>query len=299
MEATDGSIPNDNPQSLALMNDFTEKMTEALRKASALHLTLESPVAPVGIKLDGTNYALWSQVVEMYISGKDKLGHINGELPYPPPNDPFFRKWRTDDAIVKAFFLLWNKHIHMFTERPPDKLLCDGKPNLEKGFNKPNANAEIASRVVAKSVGNQGGTHEKENKSTSKEFLIEATGTAGTTITVGTNDAWLLDSGATDHMSFNPTDFSNSKPPRRKFITNANDILYPVTGAGTDIHTKEIIGRGTEKGGLYYLDDFGYASHQKGYRCYDPKSKRTYVTMDVTFLETEMFYSSSQSTSFL
>ena len=37
----------------------------------------------------------------------------------------------------------------------------------------------------------------------------------------------------------------------------------------------------------------GYASLQKGYRCYDPTTKRTYVTMDVTFLEYETFYSPS------
>ena len=29
----------------------------------------------------------------------------------------------------------------------------------------------------------------------------------------------------------------------------------------------------------------GYASHQKGYRCYDPMSNRTYVSLDVTFVE--------------
>ncbi|KAK6914979.1 Retrotransposon Copia-like, N-terminal [Dillenia turbinata] len=43
----------------------------------------EPVVAPIGIKLDDTNYGLWSQVVEMYISGKDKLGYINGNLPQP------------------------------------------------------------------------------------------------------------------------------------------------------------------------------------------------------------------------
>jgi hypothetical protein len=37
----------------------------------------------------------------------------------------------------------------------------------------------------------------------------------------------------------------------------------------------------------------GYAIHQKGYRCYDPATKHTYVTMDVTFLESETFFSSS------
>lgn len=35
----------------------------------------------------------------------------------------------------------------------------------------------------------------------------------------------------------------------------------------------------------------GYATHQKGYRCYDPSSKRTYVTMDVTFSESDTFFS--------
>ncbi|RVW39236.1 Retrovirus-related Pol polyprotein from transposon TNT 1-94 [Vitis vinifera] len=43
----------------------------------------------------------------------------------------------------------------------------------------------------------------------------------------------------------------------------------------------------------------GYATRQKGYRCYHPTTKRTYVTMDVTFLESETFFSSSVSTSSL
>jgi hypothetical protein len=34
----------------------------------------------------------------------------------------------------------------------------------------------------------------------------------------------------------------------------------------------------------------GYAQHEKGYRCYDPATRRLYVTMDVTFLETEYYF---------
>jgi hypothetical protein len=37
----------------------------------------------------------------------------------------------------------------------------------------------------------------------------------------------------------------------------------------------------------------GYGSNQKGYRCYNPKTKRTYITMDVTFLESETYFSTS------
>jgi len=41
----------------------------------------------------------------------------------------------------------------------------------------------------------------------------------------------------------------------------------------------------------------GYGIHQKGYPCYDPTARRLYVTMDVQFLEADMFYSPSASTS--
>ena len=42
-------------------------------------------MAQIGIKLDDTNNALWSQVVEIYISDKAKLGYINDEFPQSSP----------------------------------------------------------------------------------------------------------------------------------------------------------------------------------------------------------------------
>ena len=33
---------------------------------------------------------------------------------------------------------------------------------------------------------------------------------------------WIIDSEATDHMTFDPCDFSKITPPRRTIITNAN-----------------------------------------------------------------------------
>ena len=127
--------------------------------------------------------------------------------------------------------------------------------------------------------------------------------------TTQNDGAWIIDTRATDHMTFDPNDFSNTTPPRRTCIANANGATYPVTGAGTvplspslslahtlpvpslsnkfmsvsqvtkelnsvvliystfcllqDILSKEIIGHGTNWGGLYYLDDFspGKAHH--------------------------------------
>ena len=41
----------------------------------------------------------------MYISGRDKLGYINGDLPKPQETDPNFRKWRTENAVVKGWLI--------------------------------------------------------------------------------------------------------------------------------------------------------------------------------------------------
>jgi hypothetical protein len=46
-------------------------------------------MVPSNIRLDGSNHGLWSQVLEMYISGKDKLGYINEDYPQPPETNPF------------------------------------------------------------------------------------------------------------------------------------------------------------------------------------------------------------------
>jgi len=39
----------------------------------------------------------------------------------------------------------------------------------------------------------------------------------------------------------------------------------------------------------------GYATTQKGYRCYHPSSKRMFITQDVNFHENEMFFGPSTS----
>ncbi|TXG65499.1 hypothetical protein EZV62_006774 [Acer yangbiense] len=44
---------------------------------------------------------------------------------------------------------------------------------------------------------------------------------------------WIVDSGATDHMTFDPQDFVKPTQPKRTCIANANGLTYPVTEAGT------------------------------------------------------------------
>ncbi|CAL2226490.1 unnamed protein product [Prunus armeniaca] len=103
--------------------------------------------------------------------------------------------------------------------------------------------------------------------------------------------SWIIDYGATDHMTFDPDDFMNTTQRRRTCIANANGVTYRVTGAGIvallsslslsntllDIHTKEILGCGTKKGGLYYVDDFSPGVANSVTHPFDNKQKQIWV----------------------
>ncbi|KAI4316114.1 hypothetical protein L6164_024126 [Bauhinia variegata] len=87
-----------------MLEEITSKISQMLSQAPTP--TIQEPVAvPIGIKLEDTNYGLWSQVVEIYIFGRDKWGYINGDLPRPSETNPNFRKWRTENVVVKGWLI--------------------------------------------------------------------------------------------------------------------------------------------------------------------------------------------------
>ncbi|KAI5324813.1 hypothetical protein L3X38_033886 [Prunus dulcis] len=92
--------------------EFVAQMAELMKTQESTLTTTPTPTttisyatssAHIGIKLDGSNYALWSQVIEMYVVGKDKLGYLTGELPAPSQIDSTFNRWQTENAIVKGW----------------------------------------------------------------------------------------------------------------------------------------------------------------------------------------------------
>ena len=100
-------VEPEQPNMVANLEDLMARMTHAINQNQTQTPTVMHDISAtqIGIKLDGTNYALWSQIVEMFISGKDKLGYINGDLPQPEPNDPAFRRWRTENSVVKGWLI--------------------------------------------------------------------------------------------------------------------------------------------------------------------------------------------------
>ena len=48
----------------------------------------ETPSPTIFIKLDGTNYRVWSQILEMHIVGRKKKGYITRNKVAPAEDDP-------------------------------------------------------------------------------------------------------------------------------------------------------------------------------------------------------------------
>ncbi|XP_056170478.1 uncharacterized protein LOC130138917 [Syzygium oleosum] len=305
---------------------------------------VEPPVAPIAVKLDGKNYGVWSQVVEMYVSGKDKLGYLNGDSPEPPPTDPSFRQWKTDDSTRQVSRLkqgggpiekyyndlqgLWREidfrrpnpmqcpadilrynaivhedRVYTFLDGLDDRLdnvradvmKMDPFPTIEQAYARvrredmrqsvvlstpvevTSGSAMIGGMIFEtkkKKQGSQKGRNggqaslvtsglsliPMETESANAESLE---GNCGFVFANGHGDGhhgWIIDSGATDHMTPESGDLLTSTTPRRDHIYNANGYSFP------DILTKEIIGRGTKREGLYFVDEItsGRTYHSRG-----------------------------------
>ncbi|XP_020596126.1 uncharacterized protein LOC110036103 [Phalaenopsis equestris] len=66
---------------------------------------------------------------------------------------------------------------------------------------------------------------------------------------------WILDSGASHHMSSNFTSFVSLHPASSVSVMTADDTPMPLAGIGSDPQSKRLIGTGRRQGGLYILDE--------------------------------------------
>ncbi|KAM1249681.1 hypothetical protein ACFX2G_033027 [Malus domestica] len=59
-------------------------------------------VVPNTMKLNRSNYPLWSKVLEMHITGRGKKGFVTESIKEPKDNnDDGYETWETGNAIVK------------------------------------------------------------------------------------------------------------------------------------------------------------------------------------------------------
>lgn len=56
-------------------------------------------------KLDGSNYAEWSQTVRLILDGKGKLGFLTGDVPVPATTHPNYRFWKSENSSIIAWLI--------------------------------------------------------------------------------------------------------------------------------------------------------------------------------------------------
>jgi hypothetical protein len=66
------------------------------------------------------------------------------------------------------------------------------------------------------------------------------------------------------------------------------ELPLKVFGFTVFVHEHKHIGK-LEPRAIKYVF-IGYSPTQKGYKCFDPKTKKVFVTMDVTFVENQSFF---------
>eukprot|EP00257_Ricinus_communis_P028438 XP_025015852.1 uncharacterized protein LOC112537423 isoform X1 [Ricinus communis] len=68
-------------------------------------MTIHETFSPIYIKLDGSNYRVWSKILEMHIVGRKKKGYITGRKVIPTEDDPGYDEWEAEDALVKSWLI--------------------------------------------------------------------------------------------------------------------------------------------------------------------------------------------------
>jgi hypothetical protein len=116
---TEGDVSQDSTR--LLIKQFTSKFTSSLSQILAqsnqliaqnnplnppkppeIPVPLENPNSHIAVKFNGRNYRIWSQVAEMHIASREKQGHINGTTVQPKVDAPEYKRWKTDDVVVKS-----------------------------------------------------------------------------------------------------------------------------------------------------------------------------------------------------
>ncbi|XP_071905634.1 uncharacterized protein [Coffea arabica] len=109
-------------------------------------------------------------------------------------------------------------------------------------------------------------TQEKSNQTGMGEFkkeeieklrnLLNSLEKSSSTCSLAQSGSWVIDSGATDHMTHSPIRFRTYNPcPGNRKITVADGSPITVAGQGTDLVTGRTIGLAKVNDGLYYLEE--------------------------------------------
>src|ERR1044072_8790726 len=79
-------------------------MADPVENPYYLHASDHPGLVLVSQPLADDNYASWKRSMVLSLSGKNKLGFLDGSIPQPPEDDPHYRAWNRYNNIVSS----WN-----------------------------------------------------------------------------------------------------------------------------------------------------------------------------------------------
>jgi gag-polypeptide of LTR copia-type len=92
-------------ESVILLENLTATLSQLLQQNKPVNPSQDGLASTMTIKLDGKNFNLWSQMLKMKLSCRDKLGYINGSITRPSETDVNYRKWHMEDPLVKDYLI--------------------------------------------------------------------------------------------------------------------------------------------------------------------------------------------------
>ncbi|CAL8156129.1 unnamed protein product [Prunus armeniaca] len=234
------------------------------------HVVIQSDASnvPNTVKLNGSNYPLWSKVLEMHIAGRGKKGFVTGSIKEPNEDSADYDAWETENAIVKRWLInsmdpnIMGFFIHLRTaqevweevarkyydgsdisqiyelKRRPIKMECArdlktlrGEVQLDCVYAFLAGLNDIFDKELKKKL------RAKERASSRASLRHPPMGAATTrnkdVVPTQGDPSWILDSGATDHMTFDKRSFKYMTTAHQKCVATANGTTAVVTGAGT------------------------------------------------------------------
>ncbi|CAL8133384.1 unnamed protein product [Prunus armeniaca] len=72
---------------------------------SIVNVHHDSSAAPTIVKLNGTNYSVWSQLLELHVAGKGKYGYLTGGSAALALAAFNYNKWYAKNAVVKGWLI--------------------------------------------------------------------------------------------------------------------------------------------------------------------------------------------------
>ncbi|TYK19407.1 Cysteine-rich RLK (receptor-like protein kinase) 8 [Cucumis melo var. makuwa] len=191
----------------------------------------------------------------MFLEGRHQFDFLTGETVRPSPGDALERLWKGEDSLIRSMLINRGK------KRSSNEKQNSGRAYISETT--PTSTSQSTDPTASQTKTPTLGVITQSGMPQSLRL-----------ISVDGKNPWILDSGATDHLT--AAHLISRMSSRILHLQNPLDCLkesYPSTRLVSEA--------------CVFV---GYPLHQRGYKYFHPPSKKYFVTMDITFCENRPYF---------